>query len=51
MVRKRGKKKIEKEISKKLFNEYSYLEYERNRYCSSLAERVINRNLLYGEKI
>ena len=51
MIRKRGKKKIEKEIARKLFNEYSYLEYERFQYCSSLAERVSKRTLLHGEKI
>jgi len=50
MVRKR-EKKIEKEIARKLFNEYSYLEYERNQYCSSLAERISKHNLLHGEKI
>ena len=51
MVRKRGKKKIEKEIARKLVNEYSYLEDERFQYCTSLAERVSKRNLLHGEKI
>ncbi len=51
MVRKQGKKNIEKEIARKLFNEYSYLEYERFQYCSSLAKRVSKRTLLRGEKI
>ncbi len=51
MARKRGKKKIEKEIARKLFNEYSYLEYERFQYFTSLAERVSKRTLLRGEKI